>query len=262
MGITPRIVPGRRDEVRNRMTDASETEWQMYIEPWEALLRGHKFIQDGVRDNFYATVIHNNIISKEVRFWRKGQEFVRPVFEAVDVKPGMSNVVFYSSGRSDYDDLLQRIELWKHDKPTLATPYYYHALILFALGKYEEFIRCSEHFMHLSRMEVGMASVMNRYYYSMAMIAHRNKLRPALQNLNICLCQQPLMAEFWCLMGDAYYHVAKNFNHAKALYKNAIILGRHRQNDNWPMDLTKYKEYPEKMIESCEKILEHQDTFA
>ena len=85
---------------------------------------------------------------------------------------------------------------------------------------------------------------------------HKKRVKPALQNLNLCLCAKPLMAEFWCLTGDVYYHLLHDFKKAKQFYHNAIVLGHHRlKSDKWPMDITKYNTYPSKMIESCDELL-------
>jgi hypothetical protein len=72
----------------------------------------------------------------------------------------------------------------------------------------------------------------------------------------ICLSANVLMAEFWCLLGDAFYKLNK-YAKAYSLYENAIILGERRlKSDPWPMDIPKYKSYPRKMIQSCKELLE------
>ena len=68
------------------------------------------------------------------------------------------------------------------------------------------------------------------------------------------------MAEFWCLLGDAYY---KNRNYIKAMsfYENAIFLGsRRKTDDEWPLEISKYSEHPNKMIESCRNLTKQQDS--
>jgi tetratricopeptide (TPR) repeat protein len=62
------------------------------------------------------------------------------------------------------------------------------------------------------------------------------------------------MSEFWCLLGDCYYAI-KDYEKSKSFYENALILGNKRlKNDGWPLEISKYKDYPQKMIESCDKI--------
>jgi hypothetical protein len=38
-------------------------------------------------------------------------------------------------------------------------------------------------------------------------------------------------------------------------YENAIIAGETRELDSFPIDVSKYKDYPIKMIENCEEIM-------
>ena len=98
---------------------------------------------------------------------------------------------------------------------------------------------------------------MIRYYYAMTMLIYKKSYKPALQNINLCLCAKPLMAEFWCLMADVYYHLLNKFSEAKFFYENAIFMGSRRmKNDVNPIDLDKYKAYPNKMIKSCEQLLQ------
>ncbi len=107
-----------------------------------------------------------------------------------------------------------------------------------------------------------MPSIMNRYYYALICLQKTTKVKPTLQNLSVCLSVKPLMAEFWCLLGDVYYHRLRKFDFAKEFYENAILLGSRRLKlDKWPMDVSKYKDYPEKMINSCNKIIEAKSFY-
>ena len=71
---------------------------------------------------------------------------------------------------------------------------------------------------------------------------------------------KPIMAEYWCVLGDVYYHLAGDYDRAKRFYRNAIILGQKRKEDDmWPVELSKYNTYPEKMIKSCEELLKSNE---
>lgn len=252
-------------ELRNRIADESNTEWHMYLEPWEMLVQGHQeIINLEFGDFFHIPVVRNSIISKEIRLWRKRSKvkFVNPVFERLNVEDGMDvQAVIYSGGERDRDETLTLLEDWKANEPTVNDPYYYQACLLLSEGKYEEFLRVSSHYMFIEPND-SMPSVMNRYYYAMVELCHKKRVKPTLQNINLCLCAKPLMAEFWCLIGDVYYHLIHDFDKAKQFYQNAIILGRHRlKSDKWPMDVAKYNTYPTKMIESCDKILESSGLY-
>jgi glycosyltransferase involved in cell wall biosynthesis len=244
----------RRDEARNRLIDLSSGT-NLAIEPWEALVQGHEQLRS-LQGEHYATILNQKIITKEVRVWHKGR-YINPVYEHLDVPAKDSGLVFYSSGRCDVDDLLQEIQLWKQQSPTAISPFYYEACTLLTKGDWAGFLPLAEHYMFLDNSQ-SMPAIMLRYYYAMANTIHLRKVRPALQNLSLCLAAKPLMAEFWCLMGDIYYHLLKRHKDAKEFYENAVILGSRRLNtDPWPMDLTKYKAYPQKMIASCEHIIQN-----
>jgi hypothetical protein len=95
---------------------------------------------------------------------------------------------------------------------------------------------------------------MLKYYLSMVYLKYKN-YRTSLFHLLACIAVRPLMAEFWCLLGDIFYKQDK-FIESKMFYDNAVILGSRRiLSDEWPMEINKYKEYPEKMAESCNKMI-------
>ncbi len=244
-----------RSKGHNRLIDESPNGLKMMIQPWEVLAQGHENIQNG-----YASILTGQVVSKEIRFWTEGR-FINPTYERLAFKNEKeAGVLFYSIGSRNYEEDLRLIELWKSVDPRLAAPYYYQACCQMALGRYEEFLKTVEHFLFLDKN--SMSSIMARYYLAMVHLIHKKQARPVLQNMNLCLCARPLMAEFWCLMADVYYHLLKKFDQAKEFYENALILGQRRlATDKWPMDISKYGTYPRKMIESCEKIEENKSIY-
>jgi tetratricopeptide (TPR) repeat protein len=99
-----------------------------------------------------------------------------------------------------------------------------------------------------------MAFVMTNYYCSMVYCYIKKNYQESIRFLMPCLAVKPTMAEFWCLLADIFY-ATKQYKKASSFYENALILGSKRLNsDDYPMEISKYKEYPQKMIESCEKI--------
>lgn len=250
-----------RSYARNLLQKDSETTWNMWIEPWEFFFSGHlqpRFLKG---EACYASVLRHHLLTKEIRFWTQGQ-FINPIYERLDLDTNQeSDVVFCATGDRNLQEDLQAVERWKVAEPLATQPYYYQACLNFALGHYDEFYRLAEHYLFLEP-KASITTTMTRYYYALANIIHRRKVKPALQNLNLCLCHRPLMAEFWCLMGDAYYHLLKKPNFAKEFYENAITLGSRRlKSDKWPMDISKYNKYPKMMIDSCEKILASSEHY-
>lgn len=253
-----------RSDTLNHILPILDTEWIFFIQPWEVLTQGHDLIKRATKMAYNLPVISETILTKDVRLWRKvaAGQFVNPVYEYVGIESSDEmNAVIYSIGNRDYGYCLDLVEKWKDRNPTAPEPYYYQACTLLVQQKYEEFLKASEHYMFMDN-RVSMSTVMNRYYYALVSLQRTLKVKPTLQNLNMCLCAKPLMAEFWCLLGDTYYHRLRKFDLAKDFYRNAILLGSRRlQSDKWPMDISKYQEYPERMIESCNKIIESKSLF-
>lgn len=250
-----------RCEARNHVL--SPNGWNLYIEPWETLSMGHQEVLKAKRGAYRFTVVKEGTIAKEVRLWFGDLKFINPVFEYLNVQTNLEiQAVIHSKGAPNYQDTIQEIEAWKVREPTIAEPFYYQACLLLSEGKHEEFLKIAEHYMFLDK-ETSVASTMIRYYYALVQTTHKKRAKPAIQNLILCLCANPLMAEFWCLMGDVHYHLLNDFRKAKHFYENAIILGRNRlKNDKWPMEIAKYKAYPQKMIKSCEQILGTTEYYA
>jgi|LSQX01.1.fsa_nt_gb hypothetical protein len=222
------------------------------VEPWEVLAQGKC---QAIESCAYVTVINRRIITKEARIWEFGTPHENPTFEVPVCDPqAESDIVLYVIGRRDFTYDRQMLAKWKREHPTAAQPFYYQSCIELAESNFDEFMRNAEHYLFLDRSR-SMTATMSRYYLAMTYMMRRRQARPALQNINLCLCARPLMAEFWCLMADVYYHLLKKFTTAMEFYENAIILGSRRlRSDKWPMDISKYKDYPSRMIESCQKL--------
>jgi len=166
-----------------------------------------------------------------------------------------------SKPEKDLDRRLSLITKWHLKEPNNPDVFYYHAACLLAMGKHKDFLNVSERYMRLSRGKT-VAATMNKYYYSMVKSLINKQNIPAVQNLIQCLGVNPLMAEFWCLLGDIYYQNIKRYDMAKEFYENAIILGASRpKEDKWPIDVSKYEEYPQKMIESCKNMILNRVVF-
>lgn len=250
-----------RARARNFLTDMHPSQFHMYLEPWEILTSGHNRLRK-LKCNTMASIFANGSLSKEVRVWNTGR-FHNPIFERLDEDGMSSDLVIYSAGGVHFEDAMRLLEEWKKEKPTSPQPYYYHACMLLSEGRYDEFIQMADHYLFIEKDRNSMSATMTRYYYAMIQLLYRKRARPALQNLNLCLCANPLMAEFWCLTGDVHYHLLKEFNKAREFYENAIILGSRRLSDSpWPMEVAKYSEYPQKMIASCDKIIESSFVYA
>lgn len=246
--ITHRLGKMNRHEARNQLAQDGVN---LAVEPWEVLAQGDiaPFQQCS-----YVSVLNNKTITKDIRLWKPPLQHIQPTFEQIDAETSShSNLIFYCIGNRDYGYDKEVIEQWKKN-PLTPQPYYYQACIDLALGNYSNFFMSANHYLFMDRSK-SMSAVMLRYYLAYVYLM-KSEAKPTLQNINLCLCERPLMAEFWCLMADVYYHLLKDFRKATEFYENAITLGSYRRKtDTWPMDLVKYKEYPTKMITSCEKLI-------
>lgn len=252
-------VTGRRDQARSYLASLSDG-LCFWLEPWEVVLQGTPSINGRLGS---VRLMHNGVISWETRIWRDKPQFVNPVFERIDSKdPVQSRLVITSYGGLDSDFLLSSLEHWKAEQPLSNLPYYYESCVYLSQARYDDFLRAAEHYLYLDNKN-SMAVTMTRYYYAMVQLTQKHTVKPTLKNLNLCLSVKPLMAEFWCLTGDVYYHLLNRFDMAKEFYENAIILGEKRLfSDQWPMDISKYHKYPSRMIESCRKIISTRSDFS
>jgi hypothetical protein len=109
--------------------------------------------------------------------------------------------------------------------------------------------------------KMTVSNTMLRYYIGLVHCYITKNISQALQQAIICVAQHPLMAEFWCLMGDIHVQI-NEYPKAISLYENAIVLGGKRpQDDEWPIHVAKYKEYPEEMITKCQNFLNNSKIF-
>lgn len=244
-----------RDKARNQL---AKNGINLSVEPWEILAQGS--IEE-FSECSYASILSDKIITKNIRLWKPHLKHINPTFEKIDSDTSShSNLIFYSIGSRDYNYDKSMINKWKNN-PMLPQPHYYESCIELSLGNYENFFKSAERYLFMDNSN-SMPSIMLRYYMAYVYLTNKKLVRPSLQNINLCLCKKPLMSEFWCLMGDVYYHLLKDFHKSKTFYENATILGsRRKKNDTYPMDLSKYKTYPKKMIKSCDDILSNSSMY-
>jgi glycosyltransferase involved in cell wall biosynthesis len=246
-----------RHAARNKMLSFAAPGRHFWMEPWETVVAGHGALHNAKIPVASATIMKGKTFTPENRLWDGSVKFINPVHEQLDCETGpLSSVTILSRGGLADDEIRLALDKWKADEPLSSKPYYYQAFMLLSQSRFDEFMKAADRYFFMETAST-MSSVMLRYYYAMSNLLHKKAYKPALQNLNLCMCARPLMAEFWCLSGDVYYHLLHRFDQAKVFYENAIALGAKRlRGDGWPIDVAKYREYPEKMIKSCNDILE------
>ena len=264
--VVPFPAADNHSEVRNQLLSMSKTGWNFSLQPWEIIIAGHDLIKNMVETSGCATyrmqVLRGQVITKEIRLSNKKLKFSNPLYESItdDTASDLNDVIIYVKPHTqDHNEQLKKIERWKKNKPTAYEPYYYHAFILLEQRKYHEFIIMAEHY--LFHQKQGIPSVMMRYYLAMVYLYEYSNVQSATKYTLECLATRPLMAEFWCLLGDIYYKTG-DYEKAAAFYENAKILGGKRlKTDEWPLEITKYKQHPDQMLDSCKHLLEKSKIF-
>lgn len=239
---------GNRSEIRNKLLSASKTEWQFYIDPGELLSSGHEFMNymEGKSKRLY--VVYDDIINKEVRVFNKNYKFVNPVYETLTPDDSEPINIFISS--SIQPNYLKELLLWKKEMPHLAEVDYYLACQYLMLNSHTNFLYHAQYFLFQDSKSLYQ-TIMMRYYLAQVLLTTNTmqpKIEEATRNIIYCLSQKPLMAEFWCLLGDCYNKIGMK-NHAIEFFKMAIEMGKSRQtDDSYPIEFTKYGEYPNKLL--------------
>lgn len=250
-----KVFTKNKSDARNTIVNNTKTKWQFYINPGEVLISGHeeilKTIETDSQDNYFGNILCNNVLTKEVRLWQKGRIFKNPIYESIEGESCYLNFTIYKEGIDNYT--LNQIDEWKKADPLNMEPYYYQSCIYLNQRKYKEFLSVSDYY--LFKNTDSIQAVILRYYIAIVQCYINNDLESAIKNTIFCLSKNILMAEFWCLLGDIFLK-NKEFNKSIDFYENAFLLGNRRiQSDRWPMDITKYEEYPKEMINKCQKTL-------
>lgn len=253
-------------QVRNHMIVAANSKWNLFLEPWETLLSGHEAIQQVLPTGpaaYKMSVFQGDVVTKQTRLWHKdtGLRFINPVFETL---PGEARELpaYIAVGPSNNSDLyLELVEKWREKFPLATEPIYYTACTHLAGKNWDAFLNFAGVYLHQEKGEV-MSVYMTHYYCAMVNCYIKRNYQEAVRSLLVCLGKKPTMAEFWCLLADVYYQI-KDYDRAKVFYENGMILGSRRlKDDGWPMEISKYKEYPQKMIEVCDKIRQSSRLYA
>lgn len=227
-----------------------------YIEPWEILIKGHEHLTSH-SNSIHVSVFQNDIISKEIRLF-KDNKFENPVYESINDEKAEydANIVIYAGKAPDCnEEKIQICRKWLNSKLAKQEPYYYMACSYLFNKQYDDFISFANQYLIMNKNNNISSLVLN---YNMAQVKfYQNKLQEAVKHVLYCISFQPTFAEFWCLLGDMFYK-QKKYEKAKSMYKNAIIIGSRRANEDlYPIEIKKYEEYPNKMIKNIENIFKN-----
>ena len=254
-----RLTERDRSKALNHLLSRSNTDWHLWLEPYEFIIQGQDIIRDVVLTTdpaaFRVSVFEKEIVTKQTRLWSKklNLKFTNPIYETLTDVASTPLAVSIWAGTSTNDRIAQ-LENWYKAKPADLEPNYYLACVRFSQQKYKDFLSLAEQYV-FRQSKMTVSNTMLRYYMGMVHCYITKNIPQALQQAIICVAQHPLMAEFWCLMGDIHIQISE-YTKAISMYENAIFLGGKRlQDDEWPIHVAKYKAYPEEMITKCHKFL-------
>jgi glycosyltransferase involved in cell wall biosynthesis len=233
-------------EIRNSLLGDN---WNFYLHPWEVLTGGYDSIREIKEGSaYYLPIFKNQIITYEIRLCRN-LKFKNPIYETIESSSRdilSESAIYAKSSPYYFENVLDIIKQWDLSIRSI----YYRSFALLEQRNYKEFVTLSEHYLSLD--SVSTSSIMLRYYLCQIQIHIFNDASKAVRNVLFCILNRPLMAEFWCLLGDIYYK-QKRYKKAKSFYKTAIFLGHKRlNNDLWPVEIDKYEKYPHQMIKTIQ----------
>jgi hypothetical protein len=254
--ILKSVLSSSLSESKNKLLQFVDTPWVMFIEPWERLLSDMPKLNEMDKRSYSVQVIENGVINKPIRLWHTSRKlfFFNPIHEIIeDVNAEFLDIILYSGHGKLVEDEYKIITDWRREKPMSSTPIYYESFNHLSSGRYDDFLNCANSYFFMEKK--GIAYIMMKYYVASVFLYVKQDQKKAMENLVPCLVANPLMAEFWCLLGDILYK-SKQYERAIEIYTNAKIIGTRRlKSDPWPMHIDKYCDHPDKMIESCKSIL-------
>jgi tetratricopeptide (TPR) repeat protein len=245
--LTAKNFAAGRNELSNMVGDGLV----FHIEPWEILT---KPLKDLSKNKYKISILQDSIITKEVRIWPAQETvlFENPLYPKVTAKGLEQDIILYSKGPNiSLQQGLEILNQWQEDKPKLPDVTYYRACLYLSNRRYDDFILEAKRYLLLEKK--NMPSLMTRYYLSLIFLHVKNNPRDAIKNLLYCISHRPELSELWSALGDCFYKM-NSYKKAKAFYENALALGGHRKNNDWPLEIDKCLEYPEKMILSCDEM--------
>jgi len=253
-------------ESLNQLQEIAQTDWILYLKDNETVVQFDEFMPNLFVNNkeiYGFQILQDDVILKEPRLWNKKINkvlFKNPVFEKPNIEPTKILDAILYQHKTDDPSALKKLEVWKRAMPFSIDAAYYKAFAALADRNFTEFKRTIAHYLfNLAKSDIP--SVMARYYLALVQGVVENNPQEAIKNIVMCLAENPLMAEFWCLLGDIFVK-GEDFENAAEFYENAMILGSRRLNsDLWPMHISKYDIYPKEMLGQLRHTISRAKTY-
>lgn len=249
--------------LKNQLIDECETEWMLFLNANEIILKGIENIKNYTKNNCCkVNVIQEQVITKPIRIINKssGKKFQNPIFEHISGESIQSDLFLKSHNMDRFEENFNIIKKWMNEKPLASQPYYYLSCIYLNKNQWKDFIRTANYYLFMEKKK-PMSYFMTKYYLAMISAYVEKNYQLASQHLFEIILEKPLMAEYWCLLGDIYYSLDK-YEKAYHFYENAKILGSRRlKDDDFPFHIDKYKKHPEEMMSNCKKVIDSSKIY-
>jgi|694.fasta_scaffold00503_41 tetratricopeptide (TPR) repeat protein len=252
-------------KVRNKLILEINSEWILHLEPYETLISDSKIIKEAIKgppSSFNFGVLQGDMLTRQTRLWHKSLNlsYVNPIYETIERKSNFMNFFINVNKFQPQVDVKSIAKNWHDKNPLLADATYYVACNELISKNWDAFINFADLYLHQQKKQT-MSYFMIQYYMAMVQCYIKKNYQIALQRISMCVLKNPTLAEFWCLLGDIFYAI-KQYDKSYCFYENAKIIGSRRlQECDWPMEISKYHDYPTKMMESCRKILNNTQTY-
>jgi tetratricopeptide (TPR) repeat protein len=239
------LQPKPLNELRNHLISLSKTDWQFYLNPGDIISAGE--IDFGEENAYNVHCIQNTLITKETRLWKKssGFKFIKPICESLNQSASKTIPCYLQV--NDNTISLKRLQEWHKSDPLAVDVQYYLACTYLTMKKYDRFIIHANNYLFRQTSD-DIPVILTKYYLALVYLLVKNNYSESLKFIIQCLAAKPTMAEFWCALGDIFVKL-NQYSRAVVFYENAILFGSQRTNDLFPIEILKYKEYPENMIQ-------------
>lgn len=248
-------------KARNELISKTKTDWILQLEPYESFLSGIDVLKNAVAgpaSSYNFGVIQGDILTRQTRLWHKSLnlKYINPIYETIEHESKFLSVFLSSTNNQNISNIKQLTKKWHEKEPLMPDPIYYMACNELLDKNWDAFINYADLYLHQQKKPT-ISLYMTHYYMSMVLCYIKKDFKNSLNHVINCIIKKPTMAEFWCLLADIFYAI-KQYEKAYSFYTNAKILGSRRlATCDWPMEISKYDNYPNKMIESCEKMMQN-----
>ncbi|MEI8270878.1 MAG: glycosyltransferase, partial [bacterium] len=207
--IHPLSLNNSLSKARNILIEKSKNKWNIFLEPHEILFQGKELIPNILERKkiaYNCKIMQGDAIYRQIKLWDKdlNLKFENPVFEEIKSEKFEESEIIFISGEKDNSLSFELCKKWMEDQPLNNKAIYYFACCNLFQKNWNSFLNYADLYLHNEKDKTSTSCVMTKYYYAMVKSYITKDFNEAVQKLIECIAEKPLMAEFWCLLGDIY----------------------------------------------------------